>query len=112
MRKGDLELLEVRLEPLQTARDRHDQDINEVKRQVKDLCERLDSVERDRTSFALTMDQAANSVRSLLQQANKRLRDARIIEPEEEVLTEAVPEGNTAPVSPAPRLTAKGRRII
>ncbi len=112
MRKGDMELLELRLEPLQIARDRHDQDINELKRHVKDLADRLDSVERDRASFALTMDQAANSVRSLLQQANRKLRDARMLVDTDEPLTDPTPETNTGPVSPAPLPTHRGRRVI
>lgn len=112
MRKADIEMLEVRLEPLQIARDRHESTINDLVRQLKDLANRMDAVERDRTSFALTMDQAANSVRSLLTQANRKLRDARMLVDTDEPLTEIPPETNTVASAPAPLPQHRGRRVI
>jgi len=112
MRKGDIELLEARIEPHGISIDRHNEAINELKRNVRELIGRVDTLERDRTSFALTMDQAANSVRSLLQQANRKLRDARMLIDTEEPLTDPPLETNTTPVSPAPMPTHHGRRVI
>jgi len=112
MRKADLEYIEMLLEPLRTAKDRHDESINASRRRGTELGERVTALERDRDAHSLTVEQAAHSVRSLLQIANRKLRAAEMIEPEEVPLTDPSAEGHTGPVSPAPTLTHKGRRVI
>ncbi len=108
MRKADAELLEMRLEPLQTARDRHNEAINSNTRRFEELQSRVTELERDRDAHSLTVAQAANSVRSLLQQANRKLRDARIIEDEPEEVDTPPPE---TPSSKTVR-THRGRMVL
>jgi len=79
VRKGDLELLEVRLEPLQTARDRLEADLGELRRSVADLTERLKDLERNGEAHKTDIAQGLASVRSLLQRANRAAREQAII---------------------------------
>lgn len=84
MRKGDLELLEIRFEPLQTARDRHNESINTNTRNLSELTDRVKDLERDGAGHALSIEQGLASIRSLLQRANRMAREQGIIEEEEE----------------------------
>lgn len=101
MRKGDLELLEIRLEPLQTARDRHNESINSNTRNVSELTDRVRDLERDAAAHAVSIDQGLASIRSLLQRANRAAREQGIIEEEN-----GEPEVDT---NPAP-LNVRGLR--
>ncbi len=84
MRKGDLELLEVRLEPLQAARDRLTTDLGELRRIVVDLVTKVKDQERDSEAHKTDIAQGLASIRSLLQRANRAAREQRIIEDEDE----------------------------
>jgi len=83
MRKSDMELLEVRLEPLQTARDRHEADIGESRRATADLLERVKDLERNEEVHKTEIAQGLASIRSLLQRANRAAREVGIIEDDE-----------------------------
>jgi len=101
--------MEVRLEPLQTARDRHESQINECIRGLKDLRDEVKDLARDRDSHSLTVDQAVASVRSLLQRANRKLRDANMMEEEQP------PLGQPAVDNPGPevqRVRRQGNRLL
>ena len=87
MRKSDLELLEVRLEPLQAARDRLTTDLGDTRRLTEDLRERVKDLERNEEVHKTEIAQGLASIRSLLQRANRAARDVGIIE-EEEVVEE------------------------
>jgi len=93
MRKGDLELVEMHLEPLRSAKDRHDVEINSLERFCKELADRVKDLERDKEAHATSIAQGLASVRSMLQRSN---RAARALEEEEE-------EGEELPVDPAPQ---------
>jgi len=95
MRKSDLELLEVRLEPLQAARDRLTTDLGETRRETADLKERVKDLERNEEVHKTEIAQGLASIRSLLQRANRAARDVGIIEE-----SEVAPE--TPPVNVAP----------
>jgi len=86
VRKQDTEWIEMVLEPLRTAKDRHNESINGVVRRLDDLATQVRDLERDRDSHSLTVEQAANSVRSLLQKAHRELRKAGALEEGEEPL--------------------------
>lgn len=101
MRKADLELIEVRLEPLQTARDRHNESINKNERNLSELTERVKDLERDREAHDTNIAQGLASIRSLLQRANRAARETGIIEeeetePEEEKVDNPAPEPHRA----------------
>jgi len=83
MRKADLELLEMYLEPLRTAKDRHDESINGVERTVRDLSTQVTEHLRDADSNDLAIKQALATVRSLIQRAH-RLTKAELGEEEDE----------------------------
>ncbi len=83
MRKSDLELLEVRLEPLQAARDRLTTDLGELRRIVVDLVTKVKDQERDSEAHKTDIAQGLASIRSLLQRANRAAREQRIIEDDE-----------------------------
>jgi len=95
MRKSDLELLEVRLEPLQAARDRLTTDLGEARRATADLLERVKDLERNEEVHKTEIAQGLASIRSLLQRANRAAREQGIIE-DEEVAPE-VPAVNVGP---------------
>lgn len=92
MRKSDLELLEVRLEPLQIARDRLEADSGENRRMTVDLIERVKDLERNGEIHKTEIAQGLASIRSLLQRANRAAREQGIIEEDE--IDAAVPEVN------------------
>ncbi len=83
MRKSDIELLEVRLEPLQTARDRLESDVGELKRSVAALDDHVKNLERNEEIHSTEIAQGLASIRSLLQRANRAAREQGIIEDEE-----------------------------
>jgi len=95
MRKSDLELLEVRLEPLQAARDRLTTDLGETRRSLVDVSGRVKELERDSEAHKTDIAQGLASIRSLLQRANRAAREQGIIEEEE--VAEPVPAVNVAP---------------
>jgi len=95
MRKSDLELLEVRLEPLQAARDRLTTDLGECRRSIVDLSGRVKDLERDGEAHKTDIAQGLASIRSLLQRANRAARAAEIIKDDE--VAEPVPAVNVAP---------------
>ncbi len=95
MRKSDVELLEVRLEPLQTARDRHNESINANERQLRELAERVKDLERNGEAHATSIAQGLSSIRSLLQRANRAARDQGMVE--EEGVAEDAPVVNVQP---------------
>ncbi len=111
MRKMDTEWVEMRLAPLFATQDRHNEQINAADRAVTDLESKVRDLERDRDAHALTVEQAANSVRSLLQQANRKLRQTGALPPEEPDLTDPPPESHGVEVLTSPRM-AGGRRVI
>ncbi len=111
MRKSDMEWVEMLLEPLRTAKDRLDVLANEASRKLADLQGQVRDLERDRDANSLAVEQACNSARSLLQQANRKLRAAKLIDEEEGTLDDPLPGSNALP-SPAVHRTASGRGVI
>ncbi len=97
MRKGDLELLEVRLEPLQTARDRHESNINSLLRTIDELRQRVKDLERNEEIHKTEIAQGLASIRSLLQRANRAAREQGIIEEDEIDTTPPPGHVGTAP---------------
>ena len=95
MRKSDLELLEVRLEPLQSARDRNQADIYEIGRNVNDLTGRVKDLEHNEEIHKTEIAQGLASIRSLLQRANRAAREVGIIEDDE--VADPEPAVNVAP---------------
>ncbi len=83
MRKSDLELLEVRFEPLQAARDRLTTDLGECRRSIVDLSARVKDLERDGEGHKTDIAQGLASIRSLLQRANRAAKEVGILEEEE-----------------------------
>jgi len=92
MRKGDLEVVEIHLEPLRAAKDRHEADIGELKRHVAEMLDRVKDLERDKEAHSTSIAQGLASVRSMLTRANRAARAVEEVEEEEEEL----------PVDPAP----------
>lgn len=111
MRKADIELLEVRLEPLQTARDRHESEINSMKRATEEMRVSVKDLEKSTLIHDLAIEQGLASIRSLLQRANKKARETGIIEDEPNLDT-APPESHTGPVSPVRPRQIGNRRVI
>ena len=95
MRKSDLELLEVRLEPLQTARDRHEGTIAGNFRAIAELVVRVKELERSEEMHKTEIAQGLASIRSLLQRANRAAREQGIIE--DDAVAEPEPAVNVAP---------------
>ncbi len=114
MRKSDLELLEVRLEPLQAARDRLTTDLGETRRAMSDLLQRVKDIERDGEAHKTDIAQGLASIRSLLQRANRAARAADIIEDDEVAIPE--PPVNVQPtrddIIRQARQRADGRHIL
>ncbi len=111
MRKSDMEWVEMHLQPLRVALDRLEQEYNRLNQEGKVLASKVKDVKRDHKASALAVDQACNSARSLLQQANRRMREAKIIDDDEE-LDAAPAETNIDPVSPVRPRVAGNRRVI
>ncbi len=76
MRKSDVEYVEMLLAPLRATQDRHNESINEVTRQTTDWHSKVADLERDRDAHSLSIEQAITSVRSLLQRANRKMRES------------------------------------
>lgn len=115
MRKGDLEMLEVRLEPLQTARDRLEADLGEQRRGLREVRDQVKDLQRNEQTHATEIAQGLASIRSLLQRANRAAREQGIIEDELPV-AEEVPEVNTELTSDqriaAARTANPGRTVL
>jgi len=111
MRKGDLELIEVRLEPLQTARDRHESEINSIKRATEELRGQVKDLMKGQTIQDLGIEQGLASIRSLLQRANRKAREQGIIDNDDEV-DNAPLDTQVGAVSPVRPRMAGNRRVI
>lgn len=111
MRDRDMEWVELGLKPLKTALERLDLQINATSKKVNSLSSKFKTMKGDIRSNTLAVDQACNSARSLLQQANRKIKEANKYEDDEEILTEPTPE-STSTESPAPRRTETGRGVI
>jgi len=98
MRKPDLEMLELRLEPLQAARDRLTTDLGENRRATGDLLERVKDLERNEEIHKTEIAQGLASIRSLLQRANRAAREQRIIDDDDDPLLDV-----TEPIVNTPR---------
>jgi len=85
MRKGDMEWVEMHLTPLRARLDAAEEQINIVRRRHEVLETRTKDMKRDHKANVLAVDQACNSARSLLQQANRAARAVKIIEDDEVV---------------------------
>lgn len=111
MRKGDLELLEVRLEPLQIARDRHDTELLSIERAITELRDQVSGLVKGQTIQDLGIEQGLASIRSLLQRANRAAREQGIIANDDELDTPSV-ETHNETVSPVRVRQAGNRRVI
>ncbi len=111
MRTADKEYLEMLLEPLRTAKDRHESEIHSINRAMEDVRTKVKDLKRDAGAHSTAIEQGLASIRSLLQRANRAARAQGIIEDDEPDLT-SVPPDSTVVSSPAPRRTATGRGII
>ncbi len=85
MRKGDLELLEMRLEPHARAIDRLTTDLSEAQRTISTLRDQVKDIQRNDEVRKTEMAQGLASIRSLLQRANKVSREVGIVDEEEVV---------------------------
>ena len=83
--------------------------MRDMKKALEDVRAKVSDLERDRDSHSLTVEQAANSARSLLQQANRKLRTAKIIEDEEEPELEPVVDNQPPEVQ---RVRRHGGRLV
>ncbi len=112
MRKQDLELLEMHLEPLRTTKDRHESLINEMKRVNGELQSRVTELEKSETMHGLAIDQGLASIRSLLQRAHREARKLGMVEGDKDGIDyeEIVPNtmASATPETPAP----PRRRVI
>lgn len=79
MRKGDLELLEMRLAPHAASIDRLTTDTGELVRSVAELTGRMKDLERNTEAHKTDIAQGLASIRSLLQRANRAARDVGIV---------------------------------
>jgi len=109
LRKPDIEMLEVRLEPLQTARDRHNEAIHTNVRHIQEIRDRVGELEKMGDINGLAIEQGLASIRSLLQRANRAAREQGIIEDDDDLPVE------TAVDNPGPephRVRQRGNRLI
>jgi len=83
MRKSDLELLEMRLEPHGVSIDRLTADMGQWLRAFADLKDRVKDLERDKEAHSTSIAQGLASVRSMLQRNNKAVRALGELEEEE-----------------------------
>ncbi len=91
MRKGDLELLEMRLEPHGHSIDRLTSDVSGLLRTITELRDRVKDLERNEEVHKTEIAQGLASIRSLLQRANRAARETGIIETEDDELPVADP---------------------
>ncbi len=94
MRKGDMEWVELHLQPLRDTILTLNEGLNKAMRHIDLLEKRTKDMKRDHKANVLAVDQACNSARSLLQQANRAARAVKIID-EDEVVAELDPAVNT-----------------
>jgi len=109
VRTADLEMLEIRLEPLQTARDRHEKEISSNSRAIKKATMKLKDLQRDASAHTLSIEQGLASIRSLLQRANRAAREQGIITDDDPPPVET-PLDNPSPV--AQRVRRSGGKVI
>ena len=108
MRKADLELLEMHLQPLRTTVDRLQSEVNGGQRALKDLTEEVTNHLRDADSNDLAIKQSLATVRSLIQRAH-RLSKAELGEEEEE--PEPTIDAEPPPANVEDYKTAVRRRV-
>ncbi len=94
MRKGDMEWVELHLQPLRDTILTLNEALNKAVRHIDLLEKRTKDMKRDHKANVLAVDQACNSARSLLQQANRAARAVKIIDDDEPV-ADSIPEVNT-----------------
>ncbi len=111
MRQGDMEWVEMQLKPLRHEVLATQESVNKSTRLQETILTKLKDMKRDHKANILAVDQACNAARSLLQQANRRAREAKIIV-DEEPLDIAPAETNIESVSPARPKVAGNRRVI
>ncbi len=115
MRKGDMEWVEMHLAPIRDSVQTLNEALNKAVRHIDLLEKRTKDMKRDHKANVLAVDQACNSARSLLQQANRAARAVKIIEDEEVV---AEPEHGVHVIETADeqvrnlRKANPGRRIM
>ncbi len=95
MRKGDMEWVELHLQPLRDTILTLNGALNKAVRHIDSLEKRTKDMKRDHKANVLAVDQACNSARSLLQQANRAAKAVKIIDDDEPV-AEPIPEVNTS----------------
>lgn len=93
MRKGDMEWVDRHSQPLRDSISRLEALLPKLDRRLEMLDKRTKDMKRDHKANTLAIDQACNSARSLLQQANRAAKATKIIEEEVEV-AELVPAPN------------------
>ncbi len=93
MRKGDMEWVEMHLQPLRDTIQTLHESYNKAMRHIDLLEKRTKDMKRDHKANVLAVDQACNSARSLLQQANRAARAVKILD-DDETVAEVVPEVN------------------
>lgn len=90
MRQADLELIETHLEPLRTAKDRHEATLNTLLKSVSKIRAQIKDLKRDRGAHSTSIEQGLASIRSLLTRANRAAREQGIINEDPELDTAAV----------------------
>lgn len=83
MRKADMEWVELHLKGLAQRIDSVEAAISAWGKDLERTQSRIKDMKRDHKSNVLAVDQACNSARSLLQQANRAARAAKLIQDEE-----------------------------
>lgn len=109
MRKADLELIEMNLEPLRTARDRMENRINSLEGITVEQLERIKDLERGKDANDTAIAQGLASVRSMLQRNDKLSRKLDAAEEEE------TPPGMPAVDNPVPepqRVRMHGNKFL
>ncbi len=92
-----MELLEVRLEPLQIARDRIDEAMRVTVAQLNEVRDKVRDLERNEEIHKTEIAQGLASIRSLLQRANRAAREQGIITDDPDgVVDTPAPVMNTA----------------
>ncbi len=115
MRKGDMEWVELHLQPLRDSILTLNEAQNKAMRHIDLLEKRTKDMKRDHKANVLAVDQACNSARSLLQQANRAARAVKIID-EDEVVADPGPLVNDVlssdQVIAAARAANPGRTVL
>jgi len=95
MRKSDLEMLEMRLEPHAVSIDRLTSDVSAALRTITELRDQVKDLERNEEIHKTEIAQGLASIRSLLTRANRAAKEVGIIEDDEVAPDE--PAVNVAP---------------